>query len=62
MVYSQQTRLLQQEYLFGIPMFGDQSYNVEKYEYPKVGVHIDLMTKTEELLMKAIINVIGDDR
>ncbi|CAH4033573.1 unnamed protein product [Pieris brassicae] len=45
--------------LVGIPMLGDQWYNVELYEYHKIGVRIELETITEEQLTKAIDTVIN---
>ncbi|CAK1547656.1 unnamed protein product [Leptosia nina] len=46
--------------LIGIPMLGDQWYNVELYEQHKIGVKLDLETLTEEQLTKAIETVITD--
>ncbi|CAH4033572.1 unnamed protein product [Pieris brassicae] len=46
--------------LIGIPMFGDQWYNVESFEFHKIGVRIELDTITEEQLTKAIGTVIHD--
>ncbi|PZC71193.1 hypothetical protein B5X24_HaOG200288 [Helicoverpa armigera] len=48
--------------LIGVPILGDQWYNVEKYEHHKIGVRLDLETLTEEKFQKAINNVIGDER
>nr|AEW43110.1 UDP-glycosyltransferase UGT33B7 [Helicoverpa armigera] len=48
--------------LIGVPILGDQWYNVEKYEHHKIGVRLDLETLTEEQFEKAINDVIGDKR
>lgn len=48
--------------LIGIPMFSDQFFNIEKYEYHKIGVRLDLGVLTEEKFNKAITKVILDDR
>ncbi|CAK1547661.1 unnamed protein product [Leptosia nina] len=44
--------------LIGIPMLGYQSYNVEQYEYHKIGVKLDLEILTEEKLFDAINAII----
>ncbi|XP_047519265.1 UDP-glycosyltransferase UGT5-like isoform X1 [Pieris napi] len=46
--------------LIGIPMFGDQWYNVESFEYHKIGLGVELDTITEEQLTTAIGTVIND--
>ncbi|XP_038217910.1 UDP-glucosyltransferase 2-like [Zerene cesonia] len=46
--------------LIGIPMFGDQWYNVEQYENHKIGVQINVDNLTEDNLLKAIKTVIDD--
>ncbi|XP_047519263.1 UDP-glycosyltransferase UGT5-like isoform X1 [Pieris napi] len=46
--------------LIGIPMFGDQWYNVESFEYHKIGLGVELNTLTEEKLTTAIETVIND--
>ncbi|KAJ8708426.1 hypothetical protein PYW07_010551 [Mythimna separata] len=46
--------------LIGIPMLGDQWYNVEKYEHFGIGVKLDLLSMSEEEFKKAITTVIGD--
>ncbi|XP_045506853.1 UDP-glucosyltransferase 2-like [Colias croceus] len=46
--------------LVGIPMFGDQWYNVELYEYHKIGLKVDMENLTEDNLLKAIKTVIDD--
>ncbi|KAJ8708778.1 hypothetical protein PYW08_010160 [Mythimna loreyi] len=47
--------------LIGIPMLGDQWYNVEKYEYHKIGVGLDMETITEEDLHNAINKIVKDN-
>uniref|UniRef100_A0A2A4IVU8 UDP-glucuronosyltransferase n=1 Tax=Heliothis virescens TaxID=7102 RepID=A0A2A4IVU8_HELVI len=47
--------------LVGVPMLGDQWYNVEKYEHHRIGVKLELGTLTEELFANAVNKVIGDD-
>nr|WMP40235.1 UDP-glucuronosyltransferase UGT33AX2 [Tuta absoluta] len=47
--------------LLGIPMLGDQWYNVEKYVYHKIGVKLDLETITEEKFDNAIKTVINNE-
>ncbi|XP_038217913.1 UDP-glucosyltransferase 2-like [Zerene cesonia] len=46
--------------LIGIPMLGDQWYNVEKYVYHRIGLRLDLPTLTKEKLRSAIDKVILD--
>ncbi|XP_014370185.2 UDP-glucosyltransferase 2-like [Papilio machaon] len=46
--------------LIGIPLLGDQWYNVEKYVQHKIGVRIDINSLTEEMFENAIHNVIND--
>ena len=48
--------------LIGIPIFGDQWLNVERYVHHKIGVKQDIGTLTEEGFRNAINTVIGDDR
>ena len=48
--------------LIGLPMLGDQWFNVEKYVHFKIGVQLDLETLTEEQFSNAITTVVGDDR
>lgn len=48
--------------LIGIPMLGDQWYNVEMYEYHKIGVLLQMETITEEKLLNSIHTVIDDKR
>ncbi|KAJ2944806.1 hypothetical protein O0L34_g1697 [Tuta absoluta] len=47
--------------LIGIPMLGDQWYNVERYKYLKIGMGLDFETLTEEQFRDAVTTVIGDD-
>lgn len=47
--------------LIGIPMLGDQWYNVERYEYHNIGVRLDMETLTEEDLHNAIEKIIRND-
>ncbi|KAJ2940642.1 hypothetical protein O0L34_g14750 [Tuta absoluta] len=47
--------------LVGIPMLGDQWYNVEKYVHLKIGVKLDMETLTEEKFKNAITTVINDE-
>ncbi|KAJ8708418.1 hypothetical protein PYW07_010543 [Mythimna separata] len=44
--------------LIGIPMLGDQWYNVDQYEYHKIGVGLDMETMTEEDLHNAIDKIV----
>ncbi|XP_047539147.1 UDP-glucosyltransferase 2-like [Vanessa atalanta] len=46
--------------LIGIPMLGDQWYNVEKYVHLKIGLQHDLMTLTENDFKSSIKTVIED--
>nr|WMP40233.1 UDP-glucuronosyltransferase UGT33AX4 [Tuta absoluta] len=48
--------------LIGIPMLGDQWYNVEKYLYLGIGLKLDIETITEEGLIRAINEVIDNER
>ncbi|KAJ8727686.1 hypothetical protein PYW07_001805 [Mythimna separata] len=47
--------------LIGMPMLGDQWFNVERYESHKIGVRLDMETLTEENFKRAINTTIGDD-
>ncbi|KAJ8727684.1 hypothetical protein PYW07_001803 [Mythimna separata] len=47
--------------LIGMPMLGDQWFNVERYESHKIGVRLDMETLTEENLKNAITTIIGDE-
>nr|AGG36457.1 glycosyltransferase 2 [Chilo suppressalis] len=46
--------------LIGIPMLGDQWFNVEKYTYHKIGKRLDIDTLTEDEFRDAVHTVIGD--
>ncbi|XP_072946258.1 UDP-glucosyltransferase 2-like [Epargyreus clarus] len=46
--------------LIGIPMFGDQSFNVEKYVRNKIGIKLDWDSLTEEEFRIGILSVIED--
>ncbi|MBQ5153829.1 hypothetical protein EGM85_11270, partial [Macrococcus caseolyticus] len=48
--------------LIGVPMLGDQWYNVEKYVRHEIGVRLDIETLTEEQFNNAITQVIGDKK
>ena len=48
--------------LIALPMFGDQWYNSEKYEYFKIGKKLIMGTLTVEEFKSAIETVIKDDR
>ncbi|KAJ8708775.1 hypothetical protein PYW08_010157 [Mythimna loreyi] len=47
--------------LIGIPMFGDQWLNVERYVHHKIGIKLEMETLNEEDFRNAITTVIGDD-
>ncbi|XP_028160100.1 UDP-glucuronosyltransferase 2B15-like [Ostrinia furnacalis] len=47
--------------LIGIPMLGDQWYNVEQYAYHKIGLQLDMETLTEEKLDSAIRTILNDE-
>ncbi|XP_026735437.1 UDP-glucuronosyltransferase 2B31-like [Trichoplusia ni] len=47
--------------LVGVPIMGDQWYNVEKYVYHKIGVRLDLEDITIENFKNTLLKVIGDD-
>ncbi|KAI5632933.1 UDP-glucoronosyl and UDP-glucosyl transferase domain-containing protein [Phthorimaea operculella] len=47
--------------LVGIPMLGDQWFNVEKYVQLKIGVQLDIETLTAEQFKNALKTVIEDD-
>ncbi|XP_068624146.1 UDP-glucosyltransferase 2-like [Battus philenor] len=46
--------------VIGIPMLGDQWYNVANYERFKIGIGLEMNTLTEEKLLSAIKTVIED--
>lgn len=48
--------------IIGMPMLGDQWYNIERHEYHKTGIGLDMETLNEEILTKAINTVIEDPR
>lgn len=48
--------------MIGVPMLGDQWFNVEKYEYHKIGIRLDLHDLTADKLTKSINTIIEDDR
>ena len=48
--------------LIGVPMFGDQWYDVEKYEKHNIGLKLELELLDDEILENAINKVIDDDR
>ncbi|XP_013168811.1 PREDICTED: UDP-glucuronosyltransferase 2B15-like [Papilio xuthus] len=48
--------------LLGIPMLGDQWYNVEKYVYHGIGQRLYFEELTEEKLKNAILDVAEDNR
>ncbi|XP_063897133.1 UDP-glucosyltransferase 2 isoform X3 [Helicoverpa armigera] len=48
--------------LIGVPMLGDQWFNVEKYITHEIGVRLDIETLTEEEFKNAITEVIGDKK
>ncbi|KAL0860415.1 hypothetical protein ABMA27_009809 [Loxostege sticticalis] len=47
--------------LIGIPMLADQWYNVEQYEYYKIGLQVDMSTLTEDKLANAINTIINNE-
>nr|XP_026497758.1 UDP-glucuronosyltransferase 2B20-like [Vanessa tameamea] len=46
--------------VIGIPMLGDQWYNVEKFVHHKIGLQLDITTLTEKEFKDAITTVIED--
>lgn len=48
--------------LVGIPMLGDQFWNVNKYVELGIGVKVDSMTITAKELIAAVNTVAKDDR
>ncbi|XP_047519654.1 UDP-glucosyltransferase 2-like isoform X3 [Pieris napi] len=46
--------------LLGIPMLGDQWYNVEKYVHHKIGLQLDIYQLTEDNFRNAVERLIGD--
>ncbi|CAG9792434.1 unnamed protein product [Diatraea saccharalis] len=47
--------------VIGMPMLGDQWYNVEQYVFHKVGVRLELETITEDNFQKALDEVLNND-
>nr|ANI21993.1 UDP-glycosyltransferase 33J3 [Spodoptera exigua] len=47
--------------LVGVPMLGDQWYNVEKYVHHGIGVKLELVSLTEETFTTAVNTVIEDE-
>lgn len=48
--------------LVGIPMLGDQWYNVERYASLRIGVALLMEELTEDILVNAVNTVIDDPR
>lgn len=48
--------------LIGIPMLGDQWYNVEKYVHHKIGMKLDMSSLQEDEFRDAINTVIEVER
>ncbi|XP_045455074.1 UDP-glucosyltransferase 2-like [Melitaea cinxia] len=46
--------------VIGMPMLGDQWFNVENYVHHKVGLQLDVTTLTEEEFRDAVLTVIND--
>ncbi|CAH0697330.1 unnamed protein product [Spodoptera exigua] len=47
--------------LIGVPMLGDQWYNVEKYVHHGIGLQLDLLTMTEDDFKNAILTILNND-
>ncbi|KAL0810780.1 hypothetical protein ABMA28_010097 [Loxostege sticticalis] len=47
--------------LLGMPIFGDQEFNVEQYLYHGIGVRVDMETVTEDNLNRGINMLLHDD-
>ncbi|XP_068624223.1 UDP-glucosyltransferase 2-like [Battus philenor] len=47
--------------LIGIPMLGDQWYNVEKYVHHQIGIRLDFDKLTDDQLKNAILEVIQNE-
>ncbi|XP_013139422.1 PREDICTED: UDP-glucuronosyltransferase 2B15-like [Papilio polytes] len=47
--------------LIGIPMLGDQWYNVEKYVHHKIGLMVNIDTLTEKIFENAIKTILNDN-
>ncbi|XP_068624222.1 UDP-glycosyltransferase UGT5-like [Battus philenor] len=48
--------------LIGVPMLGDQWYNVEKYVHHQIGIRLDFDKLTEDQLKNAVLEVIQNER
>lgn len=48
--------------VIGVPIFGDQWYNVERYVYHRVGLQLDISTLDADMVKDAIDTVIRDPR
>lgn len=48
--------------LLGVPIMGDQRYNVEKYEHHKIGVKLMFQDVTETNLKNAILELVENQR
>ncbi|VVC99415.1 unnamed protein product [Leptidea sinapis] len=46
--------------LIGIPLFGDQWYNVEKYVHHGIGIKLDILTLTENEFKVALEEILGN--
>ncbi|CAK1547651.1 unnamed protein product [Leptosia nina] len=46
--------------ILGVPMFGDQWFNIDKILYYKIGVKVDMETITEEVLEETIQNMLSN--
>ncbi|CAH0403384.1 unnamed protein product [Chilo suppressalis] len=47
--------------IIGMPILGDQWYNVEQCVHHKVGVYVDMGTMTEEIFKQALDEVLNND-
>ncbi|XP_026736021.1 UDP-glucuronosyltransferase 2B9-like [Trichoplusia ni] len=47
--------------LIGVPMLGDQWFNVERYVYHKIGVRLDIDVMTVDNFKSALLEVINND-
>ncbi|XP_022837626.1 UDP-glucuronosyltransferase 2B19-like [Spodoptera litura] len=47
--------------LIGVPMLGDQWYNVEKYVHHGIGLQLDLLSMTEDDFKNAILTIVNND-
>lgn len=48
--------------VIGIPMLGDQWYNVENYVDHKIGLQLDITTLTEKDFLDAVLTVVSEKR